>query len=386
MRRFSLWLRGQPFVADALLAGGLFVIEILVFVSSTDGLNGPLFLAFSVVLTVPVAWRRRFPRSVAAVALVSTFVADVWGAMVGDTSNGHPAALALPIMLYTLVAYVGRTQGAVYAAGVAAYSVSSLLLFHQPLFTTLLFSALLYALSWVAAEFLGARRAYDEAMEARLIVAEYDRDRRAEEAVLMERTRIARELHDVVAHGVSVMVVQADGASYAIRRNPERAEQAVANISATGRQALAELRRTVALLRTTPDADDMPEYGTAGLARVVEMMSRAGLNVELEQTGNLDDISPAISLGVHRLVQESLTNVLRHAGHAPRAVVRVAREADTVTVEISDNGTGSAAPPTGGGGHGLVGMRERVAVLQGTLQVGRTPQGSWLVRARLPIE
>lgn len=386
MRRFSLWLRGQPFVADALLAGGLFVIEILVFVSSADGLNGPLFLAFSVVLTVPVAWRRRFPRSVAAVALVSTFVADVWGAMVGDTSNGHPAALALPIMLYTLVAYVGRAQGAVYAAGVAAYSVSSLLLFHQPLFTTLLFSALLYALSWVAAEFLGARRAYDEAMEARLIVAEYDRDRRAEEAVLMERTRIARELHDVVAHGVSVMVVQADGASYAIRRNPERAEQAVANISATGRQALAELRRTVALLRTTPDADDMPEYGTAGLARVVEMMSRAGLNVELEQTGNLDDISPAISLGVHRLVQESLTNVLRHSGHAPRAVVRVAREADTVTVEISDNGTGSAAPPTRGGGHGLVGMRERVAVLQGTLQVGRTPQGSWLVRARLPIE
>lgn len=386
MRRFSLWLRGQPFVADALLASGLFVIEILVFVSSADGLNGTLFLAFSVVLTVPVAWRRRFPRSVAAVALVSTFVADVWGAMVGDTSNGHPAALALPIMLYTLVAYVGRAQGAVYAAGVAAYSVSSLLLFHQPLFTTLLFSALLYALSWVAAEFLGARRAYDEAMEARLIVAEYDRDRRAEEAVLMERTRIARELHDVVAHGVSVMVVQADGASYAIRRNPERAEQAVANISATGRQALAELRRTVALLRTTPDADDMPEYGTAGLARVVEMMSRAGLNVELEQTGNLDDISPAISLGVHRLVQESLTNVLRHAGHAPRAVVRVAREADTVTVEISDNGTGSAAPPTRGGGHGLVGMRERVAVLQGTLQVGRTPQGSWLVRARLPIE
>lgn len=386
MRRFSLWLRGQPFVADALLASGLFVIEILVFVSSADGLNGPLFLAFSVVLTVPVAWRRRFPRSVAAVALVSTFVADVWGAMVGDTSNGHPAALALPIMLYTLVAYVGRAQGAVYAAGVAAYSVSSLLLFHQPLFTTLLFSALLYALSWVAAEFLGARRAYDEAMEARLIVAEYDRDRRAEEAVLMERTRIARELHDVVAHGVSVMVVQADGASYAIRRNPERAEQAVANISATGRQALAELRRTVALLRTTPDADDMPEYGTAGLARVVEMMSRAGLNVELEQTGNLDDISPAISLGVHRLVQESLTNVLRHSGHAPRAVVRVAREADTVTVEISDNGTGSAAPPTRGGGHGLVGMRERVAVLQGTLQVGRTPQGSWLVRARLPIE
>lgn len=218
-------------------------------------------------------------------------------------------------------------------------------------------------------------------------MAEYDRDRRAEEAVITERTRIARELHDVIAHSVSVMVVQADGASYAIRRNPDRAEQAVANISATGRSALAELRRTVALLRTSPDSDDMPQYGTAGLARVVEMMGRAGLNVELEQTGNLDDISPAISLGVHRLVQESLTNVLRHAGHAPRAVVKVVRAEEEVSVEISDNGTGSGTPTSAdGGGHGLLGMRERVAVLRGTLHAGRTPHGNWLVRATLPIE
>ncbi|MFN3542172.1 MAG: sensor histidine kinase, partial [Rhodococcus sp. (in: high G+C Gram-positive bacteria)] len=291
----------------------------------------------------------------------------------------------LPIMLYTLVAYVGRVQGGVYAAALAVYTAANLLLFAQPVFTTLLFSALMYALSWVAAEFLGARRAYDEATQARLVVAEYDRDRRAEEAVLTERTRIARELHDVIAHSVSVMVVQADGASYAIRRNPDRAEQAVANISATGRSALAELRRTVALLRTSPDSDDMPQYGTAGLARVVEMMGRAGLNVELEQTGNLDDISPAISLGVHRLVQESLTNVLRHAGHAPRAVVKVVRGEDAVTVEISDNGSG-APPSEDGGGHGLLGMRERVAVLRGTLHAGRTPHGNWLVRATLPIE
>lgn len=387
MRRFSLWLRGQPFVADALLAAGLFVVEMLVFVSSIDEVNGPLFLAFALVLSVPIAWRRRFPRSIAAISLVATSVCDVAGSMAGETSNGHPATLALPIMLYTLVAYVGRVQGAVFAAALTAYTVASTLLLDQPIFTTLTFSALFYALSWLAAEFLGARRAYDEATEARLIVAEYDRDRRAEEAVIAERTRIARELHDVIAHGVSVMVVQADGASYNIRRNPERAEQAVANISATGRLALAELRRTVALLRTSPDSDDMPLYGTAGLARVVEIMGRAGLNVELEQTGNLDDISPAISLGVHRLVQESLTNVLRHAGHAPRAVVKVVREEQAVTVEISDNGTGARAGTSAdGGGHGLLGMRERVAVLQGTLYAGRTSHGNWLVRATLPIE
>lgn len=388
MRRFSLWLRGQPFVADALLALGLFLLEIVVFVSSVDGLNGPLFLMFSVVLTVPVAWRRRFPRSIATLILTSTLVADVAGRMVGDSFNGHPSALALPIMLYTLVAYVGRPQGVLFAVALAAYSVVSMFIFEQPVLTTVLFGTLLYALSWLAAEFLGARRAYDEAVQARLIVAEYDRDRRAEEAVIMERTRIARELHDVVAHGVSVMVVQADGASFAIRRNPDRAEQAVANISATGRLALAELRRTVALLRTSPETDDMPEYGTAGLARVVEMMGRAGLNVELEQTGNLDDISPAISLGVHRLVQESLTNVLRHAGHAPRAEVKVVRGTESVTVEIADNGTGTVgvSDTEGSGGHGLLGMRERVAVLRGTLFAGRTVHGNWLVRATLPLE
>ena len=117
------------------------------------------------------------------------------------------------------------------------------------------------------------------------------------------------------------------------------------------------------------------------------MIGRAGLNVELEQTGNLDDISPAISLGIHRLVQESLTNVLRHAGHAPRAVVKVVREEHAVTIEISDNGTSTATvPAVDGGGHGLLGMRERVAVLQGTLHAGRTAHGNWVVRATLPID
>ena len=171
MRRFSLWLRGQPFVADALLAAGLFVVEMLVFASSSEGQNAPLFLLFSVVLSVPVAWRRRFPRSVAAIALAATGVCDIAGSMAGDATNGHPATLALPIMLYTLVAYVGRVQGGVYAVALAAYSTASMLLFDQPIFTSLLFGALLYTLSWIAAEFLGARRAYDEATQARVIDA-----------------------------------------------------------------------------------------------------------------------------------------------------------------------------------------------------------------------
>ncbi|MDJ0394056.1 histidine kinase [Rhodococcus sp. G-MC3] len=386
MRRFSLWLRGQPFVADSLLAAGLFVLDAAAFISNVEMKSWLVFVIATLALTLPVPWRRVHPRIVASAVGAASLFTTFASAAAGETANLHLAVLGLPIMLYTLVAYVGRRDAAIFAVFVAADSILSLLILRQAVVMTLLFTVMMYTLAWIAAEFNGARRAYDEAVEAKLVVAEYDRDRRAEEAVAMERTRIARELHDVIAHGVSVMVVQADGASYAIRRNPERAEQAVANISATGRTALAELRRTVALLRTTQNTDDMPQYGTAGLAKVVEMMARAGLNVELEQTGNLDDISPAISLGIHRLVQESLTNVLRHAGHNPKARVSVVRRDEDVLVEIVDNGSEPETKTVQGTGNGVLGMRERVAVLQGSLDVGRTPDGQWRVRAELPLD
>ena len=301
MRRFSLWLRGKPFVADSLLAVALFIADAIAFVSNSSMHSWLLFVVVSIAVCVPVAWRRRHPRIVAVSVLSASLFSTFGGIAVGETENLHLSLIALPIMLYTLVAYVGRRDAAIFLVAVTVDSALALSLYAQEPISTVLFTVMMYALAWIAAEFIGARRAYDEEVEARLAVAEYDRDRRAEEAVAMERTRIARELHDVIAHSVSVMVVQADGASYAIRKDPARAEQAVANISATGRQALAELRRTVALLRTTPNADEVPLYGTAGLAKVVDMMSRAGLNVELEQTGNLDDIGPAISLGIHRL-------------------------------------------------------------------------------------
>ncbi|RRQ28708.1 sensor histidine kinase [Rhodococcus sp. Eu-32] len=386
MRRFSLWLRGKPFVADSLLAAMLVVLDVVALVANAESTNWVLFGVVTSAVCTPIAWRRRHPRTVAVAVLVVSLFGTTTGAALGETTNLHPSLLALPIMLYTLVAYVGRRDALFYLIAVILDSILALLLFDEDLITSVVFGAMMYALAWIAAEFLGARRAYDEAVEARLVVAEYDRDRRAEEAVALERTRIARELHDVIAHGVSVMVVQADGASYAIRKDPERAEQAVANISATGRQALAELRRTVALLRTTPHTDDMPQYGTAGLAKVVDMMSKAGLYVELEQTGNLDDISPAISLGVHRVVQESLTNVLRHGGHAPRARVSVVRRDSGVHVEVINRDVGPTASTVQGTGNGLLGMRERVAVLQGTLDAGRTDDGQWVVRAVLPLE
>ncbi|MGO4204594.1 sensor histidine kinase [Rhodococcus sp. TAF43] len=391
MRRFSLWLRERPMVADSMLAGLLFALEI----ASAFGRTAPvLYVITGAGLCLPLVCRRRHPRAAATVVLVMSIVCTITLYATDDLNageNSHPGVFALAISLYTLVAYVGRRAAAYYAVGLVVDTTVSILLLDQDALLIGIFSALAYTLSWILAEFLGARRAYDEEVAARLTIAEFDRDRRAEDAVYAERTRIARELHDVVAHAVSVMIVQADGASYALHRDPEKAERALSNIAGTGRQALSELRRTVALLRSPATPDEMPQHGTAGLARVVETMREAGLAVELVQSGAIDDVSPSVSLGVHRLVQESLTNVLRHSGANPKAWVHVARRDCDVLVEVVDNGSsryGSAAARKRivGSGNGLVGMRERVAVLGGTLEAGRRPDGGWTVRAEIPLD
>ncbi len=383
-------------VADGMLAGLLFALEI----ASAFGRTAPVLYALTGAgLSLPIVCRRRHPRSAATAVLVMSIVCTLTLYATGDLNadeNSHPAVFALAVSLYTLVAYVGRRAAALYTVGLVIDTTVSITLLQQEALASVIFSALAFALSWILAEFIGARRAYDEEVAARLAVAEHERDRSADDAVYAERTRIARELHDVVAHAVSVMIVQADGASYALRRDPEKAERALSNIAGTGREALAELRRTVALLRTPQTPEEMPQHGTAGVARVVETMRAAGLAVELTQAGAIDDVRPAVSLGVHRLVQESLTNVLRHSGADPKAWVHIARRERDVLVEIVDNGSaryGSAARrrrgaggALGGSGNGLVGMRERVAVLGGTLEAGRRADGGWTVRAELPLD
>ncbi|WP_282786087.1 MULTISPECIES: histidine kinase [unclassified Nocardia] len=407
MRRFSLWLRGRPQVADSMLALGLLLIDLLA-IGESD--HKAVYLAISVLLPLPIIFRRTHPVG-SAVALVglSYFSSLSHWSIQDDRGALHPALLGLGIMLYTLVAYVGRRQGLLYVGALIVDSALAHFLVGTPDGTDAAFTAVYYALCWTLAEFIGARHAYDAEVEARLAVADYDRERRAHDAVAAERTRIARELHDVVAHAVSVIIVQADGARYALRHDPDTAEQALTTIAGTGREALRELRRTVELLRTEHAPEQLPQHGTAGIAKVVAMMRSAGLAVELELSGELDHVSPEISLGVHRIVQESLTNTLRHAGPDPRAKVRVARRDSDILIEIVDSGgapgdttratdtpaggvatVATVAPANGlatvGSGLGLVGMRERMAVLGGTLSAGRRPEGGWRVRATIPLE
>lgn len=387
MRRFSLWLRDHPVVADAALALALLIIDAL---GVGNAQNKAVYLTFSVLLPLPLIWRRRSPRVVAGVLFALSVASTVVTRLVDDPEGDqHVALLGMGIMLYTLVAYVGRREGLIFATVLAIDLITAVLLLDSPAGGDIALVVVLYALCWTLAEFVGARHAYDAEVAARLAVADSVMAHRAHDAVAAERTRIARELHDVVAHAVSVMIVQADGARYALRANPATAEAALQTIAATGRDALRELRRTVALLRSEHAPEHLPQHGSAGIATLVEMMRDAGLAVELELTGELDDIAPEISLGVHRIVQESLTNTLRHAGATPKAWVRVHRHDADVTVTITDTGgTPVVVAETGpipGGGMGLVGMRERVAVLGGTLDAGRVADGSWRVRAVLPL-
>lgn len=386
MRRFSLWLRGRPIVADSILAGLLVFLDAL---GVGDERNKVVYLIFSVIVPLPLILRRVYPRTVAAAMLVLSLLNTLIGYLTDDQAADHVALIGLGVMLYTLVAYVGRREGLIYVALLLLDLVASVLLLDEPRGGDLAMVGLIYALCWTLAEFNGARHAYDSEVAARLAVADYDKERRAHDAVAAERTRIARELHDVVAHAVSVIIVQADGAKYALRQDPETAERALATIAGTGRDALRELRRTVALLRTEHAPELLPQHGTAGIAKLAQMMREAGLAVDLELTGELDDIAPEMSLGVHRIVQESLTNTLRHAGAEPKAVVRVHRREEDILVEITDSGGVAAQVSAGaeipGTGMGLVGMRERVAVLGGTLHAGRLDDGRWQVRAVLPL-
>lgn len=384
MRRFSLWLRDKPVVADSALAVALLLFDLA---GVGEARHAVGYLVLSVLLPLPLVLRRVYPREMAVTLLALSVLATTIGHLLDDNAV-HPALLGLGIMLYTLVAYVGRREALWFMAGLVVDHVYSVVAVTGFARDELAFVALYFALCWTLAEFNGARHAYDSEVAARLAVADYDRERSAHEAVSAERTRIARELHDVVAHGVSVMIVQADGARYALRRDPDVAEQALTTIASSGREALHELRRTVALLRTEDADEQFPQHGTAGLANVAHMMRATGLAVDLELSGELDGIASEISLGIHRIVQESLTNTLRHAGAHPKAWVRVHRHGDEVHIEVIDSGGVPVREPDHriqGSGLGVAGMRERVAVLGGTIEAGRTEEGAWRVFAAIPL-
>jgi signal transduction histidine kinase len=363
---------------DAGLAGALTVAAV---VELTLGGYSALTAVFAAIVTVSLNWRRTWPLTVMVVA-ASAWTVPIMVGLVPSEAALTPL-IALLVAVYS-VARHASTRPAVIGAIVALVSaVASDLRMDHPGLGDFGFTAILISWPWFAGYALRGRELTNAALATRAELLEAERDAKARVAVTEERARIARELHDIIAHSVSVMVVQAGAAEEVLPRQPERARAALAAISATGRGALVDLRRLLGLLRDGDLPPTLqPRPGLADLDTLAGQVRSAGLPVTLRISGDTTGLPAGIDLTAFRVVQEALTNTLKHAGPAT-ADVAVHSGPDGLVVTVTDTGAGGRA---GEGGHGLIGMRERVSLYGGELTAGSAPDGGFQVRARLPVE
>ena len=375
---------------DLVLAVSIGIVSIFVAsrVTQAEGTAIPAgAVALLVVQSVALVFRRRWPMAVYSVVGIGT-VLYAW--------LGYPEAaggLGVLLAIYTVAAHVPLRE-AIVAAGIYIVGMAlSLIGFARDDGVALdvflgdfLVNLLALILAFTVGVTIRTRRAYVASLEARAALLEREREENALLAVALERGRIARELHDVVAHSVSVVVVQATAAERQVETDPAAAREAMRNVASVGRDALAEMRRVLGVLRDDAGAGLVPQPGIDGLRELARTMEDAGLPVELSVQGDERPLPASAALSAYRIVQEALTNTLRHAGPA-RARVMLRYLPDAVEVRVSDNGAGSIDQPAAledGGGRGIIGMRERVALFGGELEAGPRPEGGYAVRALIP--
>jgi signal transduction histidine kinase len=361
-----------------LLDGAIVLALIVATIATSDGLVSSSVL-FGAAVSLPLLWRRRQPVAVFSIIAVVAFaqwLADV--RTVGD--------FALLVALFT-VALESPPRTTVAAAAVLEIGVILATVrwaVAEPLKVWIYLTGLTTAAAVLGA---GARmhRELIGSLQERAARLEYERDQQGQLAAAAERARIAREMHDIVAHHLSVMISLADGARYQLDESPERAETALATLSQTGRQALTEMRRLLGVLRDERGPDLQPQPSLAVIDSLVARMREAGVSIRYELTGPTEDIEPGLQLTACRIVQEALTNALKHAGDDAQVSVAVACGAGAVTLEVRDTGRAVPGMEIDEGG-GLRGMRERAAVYGGQVQAGPDPGGGWSVRTRLTPE
>ncbi|MFD3688398.1 sensor histidine kinase [Nocardiopsis sp. NPDC058631] len=349
-----------------------------------DYIPAPLHLAITFALLLPLTLRRTFPAVVFAVVALAAAVQLVSGA-------GLMAAdFAVVVAMYTVAARC-RWAWALTALGVVEVGLV-LAIVQSPYadwgdwdaFVAYTFLILLF---WVTGLYVKIRRRYFTGLEERAQWLERERDARTQAAAAEERERIAREMHDVVAHSLSVMVVQADGATYAIDADPARARVALETIAATGRAALAEVRGILGVLREGEE-EYTPQPGIGQLDQVIGQMRGAGLPVEFTVEGHQRRLGAGVELTAYRVIQEALTNTLKHAGPGVNRVqVRVHYRDHALELRILDDGWGASVTGAEGNdrGHGLIGMRERVSVFGGSVRAGPRAGEGFEVVASLPL-
>ncbi|GAA3014790.1 sensor histidine kinase [Streptomyces fulvorobeus] len=397
MQRLYDFLRRHPMGVDSFWAVFLFGLSgvPIVLGGYGSGRETALAVPVSLALSTVVALRRRAPEKMLLLAVAVGLVqlaADV---------RPNIADFALLVITYT-VATVGERWASRLAlvCSLTAAGLSKLRWpeggqehWAQAVFVVIVMTVP-FVLAWVLGDSVRTRRAYFSQLEERAARLEREREAQSKVAVAAERARIARELHDVVAHNVSVMVVQADGAAYVMDAAPEQARQALETISSTGRQALAEMRRLLGVLRTgdAPESGEyVPQPDVGQIEDLVEQVRQTGLVVDFRIEGTARPLPSGVELTAYRIVQEALTNTRKHGGPDAGASVRLVYFDDGLGLLVEDDGRGAAHElyedgGADGAGHGMIGMRERVGMVGGTLDAGPRPGGGFRISALLPLK
>ncbi|MBO9555388.1 sensor histidine kinase [Cellulomonas sp.] len=392
--RLLRWEESHRFVVDATgtALALLFVVPVSTAVASYGVSRDWTVYAVSAMLVVPLAWRR--VRPTASVAVVYT-VALLQMLLV--TPLLIPADLTVLAALYSVTVHGPRWAhrvaigGALLGSLVLAVALSGSYYPRAALGTAIIASSTMLTV-WAFGLARRSRRETIEALVDRTQRLEIERDQQAQIATAAERARIARDLHDIVAHSLSVVIAQADGGRYAADADPAAATRALTTIGETGRAALTDMRRLLGVLRAGPgDTDEpgtaaaafAPQPGADDIGTLVDQVRASGVRVSLVRLGTPRPLPPGMGLALYRIAQEALTNVLKHAGPDPQVTVMVSWQPEAILVEVDDDGRGASAE-SDGLGQGMLGMRERATMFGGTVTAGPRPGGGFRVRAQLP--
>jgi signal transduction histidine kinase len=376
MRRVADLLRRHALAVDlavALLLAGLVMEEVLL----SDLTGDPAILVpAGLAMTLPLAWRRREPLAVVCMTMSALAISAL---AVPGSQGAEPETTLIPLLLATYSAGAYAEPRPALAGLVATWAgllVNELgdFIVLGPLFTGV----------WAAGRLVRARERDSRRLRELAEALERERVEEARLAVVEERARIARDLHDVVAHAMTTIVLQAGAERLSLGEQRGSTHHTLESIERTGRQALVEMRRLLGVLRRDDDEPELaPTPGLAHLDELLERVTRAGLVVEMRISGAPRELQPSLDITAYRIVQEALTNVLKHAG-AGSASVAVTFGERTLELEVADDGRGGS-PNGRAGGHGLQGLRERVALFGGRLDAGGRDEGGFAVRARLPL-
>lgn len=382
-----MWLRDHPQAGDALLAAVLTALTVMVHltvdrVDSDDADPSALGVILTAAAVAPVALRRRWPITVLFTVAAAQIVAE----LLDVVGLGWIGVL---VALYSLAAHTSgrrRTRAAV-VAGLGLVGLLGVGLTRNEVdIGDILATVFILVTGFVLGDNLQRRRIHAQHLVERAERAEREQDMIARQRVSEERTRIARELHDVVAHSVTTMIIQSAAARRTLAHDPAAATTTLIELEHTGRAAMTELRRVLGVLRepgTDDSATTLPQPSVGDLTALAE--SAADLPIEVSIDGDLAELPAGVELSAYRVVQEALTNVRRHAGPVRRVTVQVGRTPAGLVVEVDDDGRGASSLRSGSApGFGLAGMRERVAAAGGELVAGPRPGGGWRVRAEFP--